>query len=204
LVYNAYSDGKIWFNEHEGNAIGSYEPENKTLIEYHIPTRNSNWGNTSNPLQFTIDNNGSIWFTEWTENKLGLIKKEKINQYPILMTLSKDKIILDSKSGKSDNVDVFVYRNNISNSQVSNEIPNGPINMTATSSTSKIGILWNLTSKFSNNLFYLSNISNKDPYKVNFEIDPSNNIVPGNYTLTISARYDNSITYSKIFDLVVI
>jgi|tagenome__1003787_1003787.scaffolds.fasta_scaffold20954396_3 virginiamycin B lyase len=206
--YNAYRDGKIWFNEHEGNTIAYYQPENNTLIEYHIPTRNFNWGNTSNPLQFTIDNNGSIWFTEWTENKLGFIQKEKINQYPISMTLSKDKLILDSKSGKGDNVDVFVYRNNKSiindNSQVSNEISNGPINMTATSSISKIGVLWNITGKFNNNLFFLSNISDKDPYKVNFEVNPLHNVVPGNYTLTISARYDNIITYSKIIDLIVI
>jgi len=47
---------------------------------------------------------------------------------------------------------MFLYRNNASNNPLLNEIPNGPIKMTATSSTSKIGMLWKLTSKFSNNL----------------------------------------------------
>ena len=58
------------------------------------------------------------------------------------------------------------------------------------------GQLWNLSSKFSNSQFFLSNISYKDPYKIKLEVNPSSNTIPGNYTLTISARYDNSITYS--------
>ena len=96
--YNAYSDGKVWFNEHEGNAIGAFEPESNTLIEYHIPTKNFNWGNTSNPLKFIIDNNGSVWFTEWTENKIGRISKENMNNMPISLSTSKDKVIIDSKA----------------------------------------------------------------------------------------------------------
>ncbi len=82
--YNEYKDGKIWFNEHEGNAVASYDLERNTLVEHYIPTRNHNWGNTLNPLQFEIDKNGSIWFMEWTENKLGVIPKGRINQLPIL------------------------------------------------------------------------------------------------------------------------
>ncbi len=74
---NEYRDGKIWFNEHYGNAIASYDISNKTLVEYHIPSINAKWGNASNPLRFIFDNNGSVWFTEWTENKLGVIPKEK-------------------------------------------------------------------------------------------------------------------------------
>ena len=67
--YNEYRDGKVWFNEHYGNAIASYDPKNKTLVEYYIPSHNPLWVNSSNPLRFIFDNNGSIWFTEWTENK---------------------------------------------------------------------------------------------------------------------------------------
>ena len=86
---------------------------------------------------------------------------------------------------------------------MANEFSNEPINMTATSSTSKLGVLYNITGKFSNTLFYLSNLSYTEPYKINFEVNPMQNVIPGNYTLTISARYDESITYSKIIDLVV-
>ena len=138
--YNDFSEGKYWFNEHEGNAIAYYKPESKTLIEYHIPTTNFNWGNTSNPLRFAIDNNGSVWFTEWTENKIGVIKKEKMDKFPILISVSKDKMILDGKTGRGDSVDIFVNRNNMSNNQQTlTEIPNEVINMFATSSISKSG-----------------------------------------------------------------
>lgn len=110
--YNEYKDGKIWFNEHEGNAVASYDLERNTLVEHYIPTRNHNWGNTLNPLQFEIDKNGSIWFMEWTENKLGVIPKGRINQLPIFVSTTDDSMVIDSKTGKCDNIDVYVHRNN--------------------------------------------------------------------------------------------
>ncbi|MBA3749844.1 MAG: hypothetical protein H0X03_02940 [Nitrosopumilus sp.] len=202
--FNEYSDGKIWFNEHEGNAIAYYDSENKTLIEYHIPTKDKLWGNTSNPLRFTIDYHGSIWFTEWTENKIGVLHKEKMNQFPISLSTSKDPMIIDSNTGKGDIIDVYVNRNNFNNSNTANTVSNELINMFVTSSISKTGQLWNLTSKFNKDQFMTSDIPSFDePYKVTLEINPTNNIVPGNYTLTISARYDNIITYSKIIDLII-
>ncbi len=201
--YNEYRDGKVWFNEHEGNAIANYDKENRTLIEYHIPTRNHNWGNTSNPLRFAIDNNGSVWFTEWTENKLGVIPKEKLNQLPVSLNTSKDSMVIDSKLGKGDSVDVYIYGNN-SDSRINKTLSNNLINMYATSSISKTGELWNITGKFSKNQFQLSDIlSSKAPYKVTLAIDLTDNVIPGNYTLTVSARYDGSITYSKIIDLTI-
>ena len=48
--------------------IASYDPKNKTLVEYYIPSQNPLWVNSSNPLTFIFDNKGSILFTEWTEN----------------------------------------------------------------------------------------------------------------------------------------
>jgi virginiamycin B lyase len=39
------------------------------------------------------------------------------------------------------------------------------------------------------------------PYKTTLEINPTKYIVPGDYTLTISARYNDDITVSKIIDL---
>ena len=38
--YNKYRDGKVWFNEHYGNAIASYNPQDKTPVEYYIPSKN--------------------------------------------------------------------------------------------------------------------------------------------------------------------
>ena len=75
--YNMHRDGKLWFNEHEGNTIAYFDIANLTLVEFQIPSKGEAWGNTSNPLQFTLDNNGSAWFTEWTENKIGFLDSER-------------------------------------------------------------------------------------------------------------------------------
>jgi len=210
--YNQYKDGKLWFNEHYGNAIAFFDVKNNTMVEYHIPTKDPFWGNASNPLRFVFDNNGSVWFTEWTENKIGVIHKEKMNNLPIILSPSKNNISLDKASGKGDSVDILMYKNNsnplINNSnksltnQSSSQLSN--ITMFATSSISKIGSLLNMTGSFSPDRFYITNddISNSSqPLKTILKIEPSKDVVPGNYTLTISARYNNEVTYSKIIDL---
>ncbi len=214
--YNQYRDGKIWFNEHYGNAIASYDIKNKTLVEYHIPSVNPLWSNSSNPLKFIFDNDGSVWFTEWTENKLGVIPKEKLNQLPISLSTSKDKMSIDSKNGKGDTIDIFISKNNLNDTGnrnnnntflVSDEFGK-PANITmfATSSVSKNGSLLNFTSNFSKDRFSTTDLpvataGPYQPYITTLEINPTKDVVPGNYTLTISARYSDDITVSKIIDL---
>ena len=210
--YNQYKDGKLWFNEHYGNAIAFFDVKNNTMVEYHIPTKDPFWGNASNPLRFVFDNNGSVWFTEWTENKIGVIHKEKMNNLPIILSPSKNNISLDKALGKGDSVDILIYKNNsnplINNSnksltnQSSTQLSN--ITMFATSSISKIGSLLNMTGSFSPDRFYITNddtSNSSQPLKTILKIEPSKDVVPGNYTLTISARYNNEVTYSKIIDL---
>lgn len=214
--YNEYRDGKVWFNEHYGNAIASYDPENKTLVEYYVPSQNPLWVNSSNPLRFTFDNNGSIWFTEWTENKLGVITKDKLDQIPITLGVSKNKLVLDSKNNKSDSIDIYIHENilnasKIINSTTGNEAANSinkslNITMDVTSSIAKNGKLTNLTSSFSQD-----NItSGKKPadetgpspqLNTTLTIAPTKDVIPGNYTLTVSAKPNKDITVSKIVDI---
>ena len=160
---NTYRDGKVWFNEHYGNAISSYDPRDKTLVEYYIPSKNPLWVNSSNPLRFILDHNGSVWFTEWTENKLGVIPKEKLDQIPITLSVSKDKMIIDGKNKTGDAIDIFIDENILNTSKITDSTTgraNGsssdkrliePVNITmsVTSSISKDGKLSNLTSNFS-------------------------------------------------------
>ena len=218
--YNEYRDGKVWFNEHYGNAIASYDPKNKTLVEYYIPSQNPLWVNSSNPLKFTFDKNGSIWFTEWTENKLGVITKDSLDQIPITLGVSKDEVILDSKNNKSDVIDIYIYKNLINSSKITNSSINGisnestsnnidnPMNITmdVTSSIAKNGKLANITSNFSQDILSLVEepTSERGPspqLKTTLEVNPTKDVNPGNYTLTISAKHDKDITVSKIVDL---
>ena len=217
---NAYRDGKVWFNEHYGNAIASYDPKNKTLVEYYIPTQNPLWVNSSNPLRFTFDNNGSIWFAEWTENKLGIIPKEKLDQIPITLSVSKDKVVLDRNNNKSDSVDIYIHKNMINSTTAVNKNANStltgnnitknmdkPMNVTmgVTSSMAKNGKLANITSSFSQDSISLekstSAVGPSPQSKTTLEINPTKDAIPGNYTITISAKYGKDITVSKMVDL---
>src|SRR5207248_1905503 len=62
-------------------------PSKETLTEYWVPSQNKLWAecppNTTadcgvaNVLQFSVGSNDKLWFTEWTENKLGRVDTEK-------------------------------------------------------------------------------------------------------------------------------
>jgi len=209
--YNVYRDGKLWFNEHYGNAIASYDPKNKTLVEYYIPSQNPLWVNSSNPLRFAFDNNGSIWFTEWTENKLGVITKDRFDQIPISLEVSKDKAILDSKNNKSDVIDIYISSKIVNStllnsSNITDQIDN-PMNVTmgVTSSLVKDGKLTNITASFSPDTLSLvekpsPEIGHSPQLKTMLEIHPTKDAIPSNSTLTISAKLKD-ITVSKMVDL---
>lgn len=77
------SESNIWFNQHAGNKIAKFNPGTETLTEYWIPTQNADWGNCpegastcgiANVVQFSVGSNDQVWFTEWSENKIGTVK----------------------------------------------------------------------------------------------------------------------------------
>ena len=197
--YNMYKDGKLWFNEHEGNAIAYFDTEKSTLVEYQIPSRGEAWGNTSNPLQFTLDNNGSAWFTEWTENKFGVLDSEKAKNLPLWISISENSTTINldkekDRDGKS--IKVFVYPNR---SSLDKEIEREAVEMTVAGTMSYTGKLWNLTGNFDKEEFYFPNGSTK-PQVITLKLTPDEDLVPGNYMLTVGARY-GTVTYSKMVNL---
>ena len=197
--YNMYKDGRLWFNEHEGNAIAYFDTANSTLVEYQIPSRGEAWGNTSNPLQFTLDNNGSTWFTEWTENKFGVLDSEKAKKIPLWISIPENSttIGLDKekdRDGKS--IKIFVYPNR---SNIDAGIKGEPVEMTVAGTMSHTGKLWNLTGQFSEEEFYFPE-GGTGPQIVTLKLTPDEDLVPGSYMLTVGARYD-TVTYSKMVNL---
>lgn len=197
--YNMYRDGKLWFNEHEGNAMAYFDITNSTLVEYQIPSRGEIWGNTSNPLQFTLDKNGSAWFTEWTENKIGLLDSEKAKNLPLWVSVSANSTTINLDKGKDHggkSMRIFVYPNR---SNLDAEIKRKPVQMTVAGTMSYTGKLWNLTGEFSKEKFYFPGGST-DPQIITLKLTPDKDLVSGNYVLTVGARY-GTVTYSKMIDL---
>lgn len=64
-------NSNIWFNEHEGNAMGEFIPSNNTLIEYFVPTRV--FYNISGMLTSALSTAGTPWYTEFFAGKVGTI-----------------------------------------------------------------------------------------------------------------------------------
>lgn len=145
--WNVMRDGKLWFNEHEGNTIAYFDTKNLTLVEYQIPTRPQVWGNTSNPLKFTIDNKGSVWFTEWTENRIGVLESDKLDDLPLWLDVSENEIELDTKTLASKTLEIIAYPNRTGNLQE-------PVRMVDAGSMSPAGRLVNVTAEFSEDVFY--------------------------------------------------
>jgi virginiamycin B lyase len=122
--WNIAEYNKIWFNEHEGNAIAYFDTDNSTLVEYQIPTRGVLWGNTSNPLKFALDERGS------GENKFGVLQSSEITDLPLWLTLSKNRITLDTSSGKGEKLMLYVYPNSTQfreHNKDNQVTPDGPI-----------------------------------------------------------------------------
>ena len=75
----------------------------------------------------------------------------------------------------------------------------------ATSSISKNGKLDNFTAQFSPTSLIVSepqlSSTSSSVQTTSFRIEPTKDVIPGNYTLTISAKYNDDLTVSKIIDM---
>ncbi|MCI0563804.1 MAG: hypothetical protein MN733_35465 [Nitrososphaera sp.] len=85
-IQKSPDDNSLWFNEHTGNKMARFDPDSLVLTEYWIPSQNSDWAvcppdaetcGTANALQFSAGRDGQVWFSEWTENKMGSVDTGK-------------------------------------------------------------------------------------------------------------------------------
>jgi len=204
------SQGRIWFNEHQGNSIAVFDPATETLVEYFIPTQNSRWAaceeytepcGIANPLQFTLADDGKVWFTEWSENKIGVLNPDL--SLPISVQILSDR---ESLSGKDLSGISGPYR--VSHGETltlnvwvtANEKLNDSVQMRISGTIVPAGRLFNMTAEFSEEELTFNEPSTKN---VTLKLTPEDELAPGNYRITVSARY-NEVTYSKIIELTVV
>jgi len=73
FVYVNPANGNVWFNEHYGNAIGEFNPTTDQMVEYHVPSGPSTYGNISGVLTMDLAASGAPWFSEVYTGKIGTL-----------------------------------------------------------------------------------------------------------------------------------
>ena len=196
------SDGSLWFNEQEGNKIARFDPSKMILTEYWISTQNRIWANCppgkntntnssqtcgiANVLQFSIKNNNKqVWFTEWSENKIGKLDTKR--HLPFSVTISPQKE-LTIKRGETREIKVKVT------STIPSSLAKSNIHMIASGTLTPTGDLGNSTGSFSQEGF--STTAGGKSKQVSFTFKPSMNLKPGQYVLMIGAE-NEAVTYLR-------
>jgi virginiamycin B lyase len=221
------NDGSIWFNEQHGNKISKFDPVERVLIEYWVPTQNREWGICSNDdysnsingssnrnnndtcgianiLQFSIRKNndgsgsgsdGEIWFSEWSENKIGKVESaEEGLPFSIDIFESDEKLTIER--GEKEKIKLTVKA--VSESP-SSSIDNPRLISLGTFTSS--GDLGNSTGYFNEESSI--SIEEGEEKEVSFEFIPSDDLKSEDYTLMIGAEND-SISYLKAVNIRII
>lgn len=172
-------NGTLWFNEHTGNKIAKFDPGTQILTEYWIPTQDSRWGQCTDPavpcgianaLQFSAGRgDNTLWFSEWSENKIGMVNGSKIP--PVSVSASPTEVTL--RRGQSTQIKVQVKATS-----------DTAVDMMSSSSTTRNGDLGNSTGSFSQDKLNLTAGSTKE---ISYIFTPSSDLKPGQYVLMLGA-----------------
>jgi virginiamycin B lyase len=178
-------NGSIWFNQHTGNKMSSFDPNNLTLVEYWIPSQNKLWGpcrdatsqcGISNALQFDVDENNEVWFSEWSENKIGRVLTDKV--LPLSVSVLPSNFTL--QRGGNEEVRINV---------TSNRDTTITAGMLAAGSFTTTGNLGNLSGVFSENSVRLEPGQTK---QISLIVTPTQQLEAGNYTLMVGAEISDA------------
>ncbi len=179
-------DGSLWFNEHTGNKIGRFDPEELALVEYWIPSQNRAWAlcppeatvcGIANAMQFAVDPENHLWFTEWTENKIAKLDASK--QVPIAVVAPAEVALA---RGESTEIKVTV----VASSDFSGQ-------MIASGTFMPNAALGNSTGIFSEESVSLSSGSSKE---ISYTFTAAQDLKQGQYTIMLGAGNDD-VSYMK-------
>lgn len=157
---------------------------------------------------------GEVWFTEWSTNKIGKIDVTK--DLPFGIEIHESDRDLTVKRGESENIKMVVvmdpkYENDEDDKQTSITGLSGYddlITMRAAGTFTSTGYLGNSSGYFDVPLISFDkdendNDDNNIEQEVSFLLTPSQNMIPGEYTLMLGAE-DESVSISKAVKIRVI
>ena len=104
---------RLVLNSQNANNISVMDPISQSLVEYHVPSKNPYWGDCdpgtgllvaqcglAQVFDFTIYGD-KIWFSEWVENKIGVVDTSK--PLPLSIDLESNEISLTPGESKHFN-----------------------------------------------------------------------------------------------------
>ena len=157
------SSGMIWFNEHVGNRIARFDPNNLWLTEFTVPTPNSQ------PIKLTLDNTrGLVWFSEFAGNKIGMLSQNE--------SLSPD-IVLSKNSFTLSGNSLSIQMNISSKSAL-------PLNLSSTAS---------ITGILGSNFTFSTTSSSSSGSQTTVTISRGGSLSPGLYDLTFCTNNYNPV-----------
>lgn len=183
-------NNSIIFNEHTGNKIGKFFPDELKLVEYWIPSQNKLFGQCKpdlpenscgigNVLQLTDETyNRSIWFTEWSENKIGYVN----TSIPLPFSIKTENNEMTLTPGESKEIRFEINAHNDSSLH--------PISSSTLTPSGDLGTSYGI---FSENSIALKKDESKE---ISFVFTLSNDVAMGNYILMLGAE-DDIISISK-------
>jgi virginiamycin B lyase len=138
-------NGRLVFNEQLANAIGVFDIASESLVEYSVPSKNSNWSDCGDMEECGIaqvfgfvSSGDKIWFTEWVENNIGMVDTTKA--LPFDVQVSSTDVAL-AKGGSAEiqmqitpnaNTEAEIFHKNTSQfSDISVIIPYTQVDLTA-------------------------------------------------------------------------
>ena len=191
----AGSNNSLIFNEHTGNKIAKFFPDSLTLVEYWIPSQNKYFSKCpvdssldtcgiGNVLQFTpeYNNNETIWFTEWSENKIG--KLDTTPPLPFSVSAGPDRFTVKQGNSIEIKMDVSAHK----------DITLNPISSSTFTPTGDLGTSYGI---FSENKI---NLKSGDSKELSYVLTVSNDVPIGDHVLMVGAE-DDSISISKAISI---
>ena len=179
-------DGSLWFNEHTGNKIARFDPEELALVEYWVPSQNRAWTlcppeatacGIANVMQFAVDTMNQLWFSEWTENKIAKLDASK--QVPLAVLTPAEVAVA---KGESTDIKVTVT----ASSDFTGE-------MMVAGTFMPNGALGNSTGIFSEESVSVPSGGSKE---ISYTFTAADNLEQGQYMIMLGAGNDD-VSYMK-------
>ena len=180
------ANGSLWFNEHTGNKMARFDPDELALVEYWVPSQNRAWTlcapeattcGIANVMQFGVDQNNQTWFSEWTENKIAKLDASK----PVPIAVTGPTEVTFAK-GESAEIRLTLVASSDFNGE-----------MMAAGTFTPTGALGNSTGIFSEQSVSVPSGSAKE---ISFTFTPADDLEQGQYIMMLGAGNDE-VSYMK-------